>query len=62
MRSACRAAQSVESDAILADGFEGSAIRDELKRRRSSAIRHALNSTLSHYPKPATLSAIDCLI
>lgn len=42
MRSACRAAQSVESDAILADGFEGSAIRDELKRRRSSAIRHAL--------------------
>ncbi len=42
LRQAFEAAQSVETASIIADGFEGPEIREELKRRRTKAISMAL--------------------
>ncbi len=42
LRTAFSAAQSVKSDEIIADGFEGSAIRNELQKRRAQAVKNSL--------------------
>ncbi len=42
LRRAYAAAAAIETTPILTDGFAGEAIREELKRRRCSAIRAAL--------------------
>ncbi len=43
LHKAFKAAQSVQTDAILGDGFEGKGIRDELRKRQAHAIRKALS-------------------
>lgn len=47
LRAAYQAAQQVKTDAIIADGFEGAAIRNELHNRRAQAASTALSNRLS---------------
>jgi len=42
-RTAYAVANAVDTQAIIADGHQGAAIRDELHTRRIAAIKHALN-------------------
>lgn len=44
LRRAFEAAQSVNTEPIIAQGYEGKAIREELKKQRVHAIRNALQS------------------
>lgn len=47
LRTALKAAQSVGTDGIIADGFTGKEIRDELRTRRTQEVKSALSNLAS---------------